>query len=123
MSGPPESAAGCGPVARGARAAAQRLAPGSDSLAADVEATLHAQNARRPDQYVDPISLGALIVAAASLAWTVYTDLRAKTTRPALQVVARRVRTELADQGPTGPTERDRIIEIVVAETIPTDED
>jgi hypothetical protein len=108
-----------GPVARGARAAAQRLAPGpGGSLTADVEAALHSQNAGHPEQYLDPISLGALIVSTASLAWTIYTDLKTKTQRPAPQVIARRVRIELADRAPIEPTERDRIIDVVVAETI-----
>jgi len=108
-----------GPVARGARAAAQRLAPGpGGSLTADVEAALHSQNAGHPQQYLDPISLGALIVSTASLAWTIYTDLKTKTQRPAPQVIARRVRIELGDRAPIEPTERDRIIDVVVAETI-----
>ncbi len=108
-----------GPVARGARAAAQRLAPGpGGSLTADVEAALHSQNAGHPQQYLDPISLGALIVSTASLAWTIYTDLKTKTQRPAPQVIARRVRIELGDRAPIEPTERDRIIDAVVAETI-----
>src|SRR5205085_8024939 len=48
-----------GPVARGARAAAQRLAPGpGSSLTADVEAALHNRNSAHPEQYLDPISLG-----------------------------------------------------------------
>ncbi len=108
-----------GPVARGARAAAQRLAEGpGGSLTADVEASLHSQNAGHPEQYLDPISLGALIVSSASLAWTIYTDLKTKTSRPSPQVIARRVRIELADRAPIKPTERDRIIDVVVAETI-----
>ena len=53
-----------------------------------------------------------------SLAWTIYTDLKTKTQRPAPQVIARRVRIELADRAPIEPTERDRIIDAVVAETI-----
>jgi hypothetical protein len=75
------------PIAAAARAAAHRLAaehgPG---LAADVEAALHTRDAdQRPGQYLDPVSLGTLIVAIATLAWTIYTDKRKQhpTRRPA----------------------------------------
>jgi len=113
-----------GPVARGARAAAQCLVAGPGGrLTADVEAALHSQNPGHPEQYLDPISLGALIVSAASLAWTIYTDLKTRTSRPSPQVIARRVRIELADRVPIEPTERDRIIDVVVAETIQATDD
>src|SRR4051794_22287828 len=87
-----------GPVARGARGAAQRLAPGAGGgLTADVEAALHNRTSAHPEQYLDPISLGALIVAVADLAWTIYTDLKAKTPQPSPQVIERRIRIELND--------------------------
>ncbi len=112
------------PVARGARAAAQRLESGLGSrLTSDVEAALHTRSAGRPEQYLDPISLAALIVSAASLAWTIYADLKTKTRRPAPQVIARRVRIELADNAAIEPTERERIIDVVVTETIQAADD
>ena len=46
---------------------------------------------------LDPIALAALIVSVAQFAWTVYADLRKRTAKPAPQVVARRVRVELAE--------------------------
>jgi hypothetical protein len=72
------------PVSTGARAAAERLTPDfGPGLAADVEAALHTRGSQqRPEQYFDPISLGALIVSIATLAWTIYTDLKKKTPQP-----------------------------------------
>jgi len=103
-----------------ARAAADRLAaeygPG---LAADVEAALYARgSAQRPGQYLDPVSLGSLIVAIATLAWTIYTDQRKKTPEPSPDVVARHVRAELRQPSGTNEQETNRITEIVVTEII-----
>ena len=109
------------PVADGSRAAALRLqdelGPG---VLTDVEAALHSSQPGRvrPDQYVDPISLGALIVSAATLAWNVYTDLKKKTPAPAADTIARTVRVELETGDVGTPEERDRIIEVVVSETV-----
>jgi hypothetical protein len=110
------------PIGHSARAAAQRLAaehgPG---LPADVEAALRTQGlSRRPEQYVDPISLAGLIVSVATLAWTIYNDLRTKTPEPSPAVVARTIRVRLSDVGELDSAQRDRIIEIVVEETVQT---
>lgn len=108
------------PITAAARAAAGRLAaeygPG---LAADVEAALHARGtARRPDQYIDPVSVGSLIVAIASLAWTVYSELRKKTPQPPPEVVARQVLAEFREYDGPGTDDSGRITEIVVTDII-----
>ncbi|MFE6946293.1 hypothetical protein [Streptomyces chartreusis] len=112
------------PVELGARSAAQRLVtPHNPHLATDVEAALHArQSDSRPDQYLDPISLGALIVSIATLAWTVYSDLKKETPTPHRDVVTRHVRIRL-DQAGSGsqalsPADRDWYIDITVEETL-----
>ncbi|MFD7403574.1 hypothetical protein ACFV7R_13085 [Streptomyces sp. NPDC059866] len=112
------------PVGPGARAAAHRLTtPHNPNLATDVEAALHArETTTRPDQYLDPISLGALIVSIASLAWTVYNDLKKQTPAPHHDVITRHVRIRL-DQAETpqpalSPTDRDRYIDITIEETL-----
>jgi hypothetical protein len=69
-----------------------------------------------PPQYVDPAALASLIVAIASLAWTVYIDLRKRTAKPSAEVVARTVRVTRRDQGQADAP--DHIIEAVVTETI-----
>jgi hypothetical protein len=103
-----------------ARVAANRLAPehGVD-LAVEVERALHAKDSsQRPDQYFDPISLGSLIVSIASLAWTVYTDLRTKTPQPDPGVIARTIRVRLQDSGVLDSAQHEHIIDIVVDETV-----
>src|SRR5690349_5399505 len=109
----------------GARAAAWRLAPEfGGRLPADVEAILRASTGGgRDDRYLDPVALAALIVSAAQFAWTVYADLRKRTAKPAPQVVASRVRVELAERTEIDPSVRDRVIDIVVAETLSRDEE
>ena len=57
-------------------------------------------SARRPGQYLDPVSLGSRIVAIATLAWTIYSDQR-KTPEPPHGVVARQLRVELRKHGDT----------------------
>jgi hypothetical protein len=59
------------PVEAVARAAAERLTPDyGPRLKTDVEAALYARGSERgPDQYIDPVALGSLIVSIATLAW------------------------------------------------------
>ncbi len=113
------------PVAAGARAAAERLTPAyGPGLAADVEAAVHARGQeQQPERYFDPISLGALIVSIAALAWTVYTDLKKKTPSPAPEVVARTVRVELRKQGDTAATSLGQVTDVVVTEVIKAAQD
>jgi hypothetical protein len=108
------------PIAAAARAAAAQLAaehgPG---LAAEVEAALHTRDSdQRPGQYLDPVSLGTLIVAIAALAWTIYTDQRKKTPDPHPEAVARQVRIQLRQHGQTSPHNTGQITEIVVTELL-----
>ncbi len=112
-------------IAIAARAAADRLAAEhSSGLAADVEAALQGSGTtQRPDQYLDPVSLGSLIVAIATLAWTIYSDQRRKTPEPPPEIIARHVRAELRRQGNTYGQETDRITEIVITEIIQADRD
>ncbi|MFE2109829.1 hypothetical protein ACFXAF_28745 [Kitasatospora sp. NPDC059463] len=112
------------PIEAGARAAAQRLTTArTPSLTADVEAALHARGtAARPGRYLDPVALGSLVVAAATLAWAVVKDLRKQTPEPSPEVVTRIVRIQLegteAALASLTPEERQRVIGIVVAETL-----
>jgi hypothetical protein len=120
MANSQEAAPMSDPVERNARAAARRLAAEHGrGLPADVEAALHARGSvPRPDQYLDPVSLAGLIVSAASLAWTVYADLKTRTAKPAPEVVARTVRVRLEHAGEHESALRDHVIEIVVDETV-----
>lgn len=108
------------PVERGARAAADRLAADHGlRLAADVEAALYERGANRStDQYFDPVSLGALIVSVASLAWTVYRDLKKQAPNPPADVVARTVRVRLREAGDIDLAAHERVVEITIDETL-----
>ena len=106
------------PVAIAARAAAQQLeVEAGPGLVAEVEAVLATRESpSAPPQYVDPVALASLIVGIASLAWTVYTDLRKRTAKPSAEVVARTVRVTRRDQGQADAPEH--VIEVVVTEAI-----
>lgn len=109
------------PASLAARAAAEWLtADYGPGLVADVEAELSALNsaAPRPDRHVDTVSVASLIVAVATLAWTVYTDLRSKTSELSPEAVVRRVRIALAEHGGSNQPDAARITEIVVNEII-----
>jgi hypothetical protein len=132
------------PAAQAARSAAVILAPDlGPSLPAQVEAALAARNAQqRSNRFLDPVALGGLIVAIATLAWTVYNDLRNRATEskndhtpelepdrkpelkpgptpgPTPEVIARQVRITMREQDIILPTGTERITEIVAAEII-----
>jgi hypothetical protein len=101
------------------RATARRLAAqGRPESQVEVEAAIAAGPNGGRDQYVDPISLGALIVSIATLAWQVYTDLKASSDKPSKEVVARRVRIRLQDSDRPSTTDDQKVIDIVVDETV-----
>ncbi len=101
------------PVTEGARAAGRRL-----GIVADVEAALYAQdNAERSGQYFDPVALASLVISAATLAWTVYNDLKKKAAKPSRDLVTRTVTTQLRrSQNVDG--DQEEAITITVQETI-----
>ena len=109
------------PIAATARTIAHQLTDRYGShLPADVEAALHTTD-QRPQHYLDPISLGGLIVAVAALAWTTYQDLKKTTPQPPPAVITRTIRLQLTTDTTELPAgERDRIIDLTVTETIQT---
>jgi hypothetical protein len=103
------------PAADAARSTAAILAPDlGPSLPAEVEAALHAP--QRPGHYLDPVSLASLIVAIATLAWTIYNDQRKHTPNPPPTDIARQVRIALRQQDTILPRGTERITEIVATE-------
>jgi hypothetical protein len=108
------------PAADAARYAAAILAPGlGPNLPAEVEAALAARDTgQRPDRFFDPVSLASLIVAIATLAWTIYNDHRNRGQKPETSSIARQVRITLRDQDITLPPGTERITEIVATEII-----
>jgi hypothetical protein len=107
------------PIGDGARAAAERLsAQYGPRLTMDVEAALYARGQeQRPEQFIDPISMAGLIVAIASLAWTVYTDLKNKKAQPSKDVVTRTVRIELRNRDDASKATPE-ITDVVVTEVL-----
>jgi hypothetical protein len=113
------------PAAAAARSAALILAPDlGQQLPVEVEAALAARAGdQRPERFFDPVSLGALIVSIATLAWTIYNDQRnraseAKVQAPGEESVARQVRIALREQDTVLPSGTERITEVVVTEII-----
>jgi len=107
------------PTAVAARAAAVILAPdlGPD-LSAEVEIALAARGAQqRPGRYLDPVSLAGLIVAIATLAWTIYNDQRGRNAEPpSATTIAREIRITLREQDIDLPPGGERITEVVATE-------
>ena len=108
------------PAAEAARTAAAILAPDlGPNLPAEVEAALAARDTQqRPDRYFDPVSLASLIVAIATLAWTIYNDHRTRTPEPPADSIARQVRITLRDQDTHLPPGTEHITEIVATEIV-----
>jgi len=79
-----------------ARRSAERLAPSQrPGVVGDVEAALACST--RPGQFVDPVSVGALVVAVAQFAWQVYQDRKKDGVAPSREVLTRAVRLRLRD--------------------------
>jgi hypothetical protein len=116
------------PAADAARSAAAVLAPDlGRNLPVEVEAALAARGGdQRPERYLDLVSLGSLIVSAATLAWTVYNDLRSRAQgqeskpelEPQAEFIARQVRITLREQDTVLPPGTERITEVVASEII-----
>lgn len=106
------------PAATAARAAAVILAPDlGPNLPNEVEAALAARDTgQSPDRYLDPVLLASIIVAIATLAWTVYNDQRNRTPDSKPDAIARQVRITLREQYTTLPPDTERITEIVATE-------
>ncbi|SRR5216684_9341765 len=106
------------------RSTAQRLTSLDALLPAQVEAQIQLQEAGKaapPSQY-EPVSiaLAGLLVSVATLAWTIYVDLRKSHKFPDPNFVERRVRVETERLIPAGVTDqqRDLLIKTVVEETV-----
>jgi hypothetical protein len=108
------------PVAVLARSAAGRLSTRyGPELVPEVEAALYTRGSeQRPGQYLDPVSLGSLIVGIASLAWSIYIGLKQKTPNPAPDVLARAVRDELRTRGNAAVEHQNEVTDVVVTEIV-----
>jgi nitrogen fixation-related uncharacterized protein len=104
--------------AAAARSAAAILASSyGPDLPTQVEAALAGRRAQRPDHYLDPVSLASLIVAIATLAWTIYNDQRNnRTSDPEPNTIARQVHVTLREQDTILPPGTEHITEIIATE-------
>jgi hypothetical protein len=106
-----------------ARRAAARLAREIDpALPAVVEGQLRGGGgAEPPVRFFEPattIALGGLLVSLASLAWTIYRDLKKDAAAPAPEVLARRLRLDADLPEAVTSERRERLIAVVVEEVI-----
>jgi hypothetical protein len=101
-----------------ARAAARRLAPEyGPRLTAEVEAALYAGGSSRgPEQY-DPVAIAGVIVAIATLAWTIYRDLRKEKPETSSEVAERTLRVEMRKYGDDSPDSK-KITEVIITEIV-----
>jgi uncharacterized protein (UPF0264 family) len=110
------------PVDRIARSAAARLAQDANLpwLIPEVERQLAVGDSGQAAERYEPItiSLAALVVSIAGLAWTVYTDLRRQTPRPDPEVIKRRIRVQVELPEQVSAADRDRILAVIVEETL-----
>ncbi|HXL93553.1 MAG TPA: hypothetical protein VN969_31870 [Streptosporangiaceae bacterium] len=106
------------PAAEAARAAAEALvSQAGPGLLTEVEVALAARGTQqRPGRYLDPVSLAGLIVAIATLAWTIYNDQRSRTHNPSPEAIARRLRITLREQDTALPDGTEHITEIIATE-------
>jgi hypothetical protein len=111
------------PAAEAARAAAAILAGElGGNLPAEVEVALAGRGGeQRAERYFDPVSLAGLIVAIATLAWTIYNDQRKRIPGPPASAVAREVRITLRERDVELPAGTERITEVVATEIIRLD--
>lgn len=110
------------PVDRIARNAAARLAQDADLplLVPEVERQLQVGDGHAAADRYEPIaiSLAALIVSVAGLAWTIYTDLKKQTRRPDPEVMERRIRVEIEHPAKVSAADRDRVITTVIEQML-----
>lgn len=112
-------------VAVASRAAAGQLAHEyGPEVPLDVETALAARKERlRPETYIDYVSIGSLIVSAASLAWTIYIDRRKEAPKLDADDLDRAIQDGIGAANSGNGALQKRITTIVIAEIIRTARD
>lgn len=104
------------PVSHIARAAATRLVPEfGPRVEMDVEAALYARDSGGGTGRYDPMAIGALVVAIAQLAWSVYDSYRKKTPEAAPEHYQRVIRNEVRREVEATPSSI-KITDVVIRE-------
>ncbi len=102
-------------------AAAKLSATMNPALPQLVEGVLAEPQAKRDPEMFDAataISLASLVVSMASFAWAVYKDLKKDSQQPDQTIIARKTRLKFENTEGLSIQDRDRLIEVVVEETI-----
>ena len=101
-------------------AAARLSAALGPDLPAQVEQELDADLLDPPKRLADPISLAALIVSVASLAWTIWHDLKKDHASRSQNEQAEALATALARsaQPALAPPQRTLVVRVVAEETV-----
>jgi hypothetical protein len=109
---------GAAPIAR--HAAARLATTLGPDLPALVEQELNADPLDPPTRVVDPISLAALLVSVASLAWTIWRDLKKDHAARAQIEQAEALAAALALSAPPAlqPPQRALLLQVVAEETV-----
>ncbi|HCT77523.1 MAG TPA: hypothetical protein DGG94_13040 [Micromonosporaceae bacterium] len=108
------------PIAEIARATAQRLTTRHGyQLSTELEVALRTrQTTPANDRYGDPVAIASLIIAIATLTWTIYSDLKKATPSPPPETIARTTRIRLRETHNVDTMTSNSIIDIAVEETI-----
>jgi hypothetical protein len=104
-----------------ARYAAARLtATLGPDLPAQVERELKADPLDPPKRLVDPVSLAALLVSVASLAWTIWRDIKKDHATRSQTEKAEVLAAALAQSAPPAllPSQRTLLVQVVAEETV-----
>ncbi len=108
-----------------AMASAERLAPEIDpKLPGFTAAALdEPHTGRGPERFLDPsllVSIAALLVSAAGLAWQIYHDIKSDSPKQPVspEVLARKVQINLEVNLPLEPGQQKSLVRTVVAETL-----
>jgi hypothetical protein len=87
-------------------------------LVGEVERRLDSRAVAEPGVY-EPVAVSvAALVVVASLAWTIYSDVKQRDGRVDREVLSRRIRVALEPNGNVDESERRRIINVIVDETL-----
>lgn len=106
------------PAGEIARAAGVRLAAEfGPRTEIEVDAALFARDFPGKTEQYDPVSIGILIVAIATLAWMIYSDHRKESPEAPPEATKRVLRHELSREIEATPTSL-RVTEVVITEII-----
>jgi hypothetical protein len=100
-----------------ARAAAGRLA-GQYGAMVEVEVETALRDTRSPEQFLDPVAVGTLIVTAAGVAWGIFKDVKRRGEAIKSDQIVKQVRVRVMLPKGVSSAQGDQIVEVVLDEVI-----